>query len=166
MERGEAEGSQICQVKIYSYKRMCWPANTVGAFFVALLLIDIYQKKYTDLPYHAVYGVAMTFLFWLICNLAGESISGGVLIIPAVFLSVFLFTVWFIDESIKNRGCCMNCGGDCQKTCKKGHLVKKAPIDSTVVPGTSLPGTSSLFGLLGIYPVTQCNNTLTATHII
>ena len=129
---------------------MCWPANTVGAFFVAILLIDMFQKNYADLPYHAVYGVILTFLFWLLCSFIGESVSGGILIVPAVFLCVFLFTVWFINESIKNRGCCMDCG----TKCKKGRLVKK-----------SSSSNNSITGILTSTPIGQCNNTLTSTQV-
>ena len=109
---------------------MCWPANTVGAFFIALLAFDIFQKNYKDLPLHALYGVVVTFLFWVLCYLVGDTVSGGILVIPLVFLIVFLFSIWFIIESIKNRGCCMNCPGECGPTCKKGHIVKKgtAPV--------------------------------------
>jgi hypothetical protein len=127
MERGEEEGAEIRQglIKILAYKRMCWPANTVGAFFIALLVFDMVQKNYKDLPLHALYGIVLTFLFWLLCYLVGDTVSGGILVIPMVFLIVFLFSIWFIIESIKNRGCCMNCPGECGSTCKKGRIVKK-----------------------------------------
>ena len=127
MERGEEEGAEIRQglIKILAYKRMCWPANTVGAFFIALLAFDIVQKNYKDLPLHALYGVVVTFLFWVMCYLVGDTVSGGVLVIPLVFLIVFLFSIWFIIQSIKNRGCCMNCPGECGPACKKGRIIKK-----------------------------------------
>ena len=98
---------------------MCWPANVVGAFFIAVLIFDMVQKNYGDLPYHALAGVVMTFLFWLMCSLVSVSLSGALLIIPAVFLTVFLFTVWFMNESLKQRGCCMDCNG-------KGSCVSKS----------------------------------------
>lgn len=168
---------------------MCWPANTVGAFFIALLAFDMVQKNYKDLPLHALYGVVVTFLFWVLCYLVGDTVSGGILVIPLVFLIVFLFSIWFIIESIKNRGCCMNCPGECGPTCKKGHLVKKgtAPADSdtesvlsrfnigaagaagaasggatTTTTSSSNPFTR-IFGSIGAN--TKCSNILTATPV-
>jgi len=88
---------------------MCWPANTVGAFFLALLVFDVSKKNYEVLPYHALIGVLLTGIFWLACILMGSSIAAAILVVPAVFASVFLFTIWFTNESIKNRGCCMKC---------------------------------------------------------
>ena len=145
---------------------MCWPANTIGAFFVALLILDMFQKNYTDLPYHALYGGVITFLFWVLCSFIGESVTGGILVIPAVFLSIFLFTIWFTNESMKKRGCCMNCGGDSQKTCKKGRLVKKSTIDSSSGVNTAETTTlSTILGTSSLGAVTKCNNTLTATSL-
>jgi hypothetical protein len=169
---------------------MCWPANTVGAFFIALLVFDIAQKNYKDLPLHALYGVVVTFLFWVMCYLVGDTVSGGILVIPLVFLIVFLFSIWFILESIKNRGCCMNCPGECDDKCKKGRIVKKgsAPLgadtetllarfnivsgataaDSTGSTTTTTSSSSSnpflrIFGNLGAS--TKCSNMLTATPV-
>jgi uncharacterized membrane protein len=168
---------------------MCWPANTVGAFFIALLVFDMVQKNYKDLPLHALYGVVVTFLFWLMCYLVGETVSGGILVIPLVFLIVFLFSIWFIIESIKNRGCCMNCSGEYGESadkCKKGHLVKKgtapsssetesvlarfnlgtagAAGDSTRLEGTTSNPLARIFGNLSAN--TKCSNILTATPIV
>ena len=170
---------------------MCWPANTVGAFFIALLVFDIAQKNYKDLPLHALYGVVVTFLFWVMCYLVGDTVSGGILVIPLVFLIVFLFSIWFILESIKNRGCCMNCSGECDDKCKKGRLVKKgsAPVAAetesllarfNLIPGgaagdatrlestttttsSSSPLLTRIFGNLGAS--TKCPNMLTATPV-
>lgn len=174
-----------------AYKRMCWPANTVGAFFIALLAFDIFQKNYKDLPLHALYGVIVTFLFWVLCYLVGDTVSGGILVIPLVFVIVFLFSIWFIIESIKNRGCCMNCPGECGPTCKKGRLVKKgtAPLaadtesllarfnigaaatgtetgsttTTTTTTTTSSNPFTQIFGNLGAN--TKCSNMLTATPV-
>lgn len=169
---------------------MCWPANTVGAFFIALLAFDIFQKNYKDLPLHALYGVVVTFLFWVMCYLVGDTVSGGILVIPLVFLIVFLFSIWFVIQSIKNRGCCMNCTGECDDKCKKGRIIKKgsAPIaaetesllarfnigargDATKPEGSTTTTSSSsssnpflrIFGNLSAN--TKCSNMLSATPV-
>ena len=101
---------------------MCWPANITGAFFVALLIFDIIQKDYSSLPLHGIIGVCVTGLLWLVCWLAGSSIAMATLVVPLIFIGIFLLSVWFMNESMKARGCCMTCNGD---KAKKGHLVKK-----------------------------------------
>lgn len=110
---------------------MCWPANTVGAFFIAVLIFDMVQKNYGDLPYHAIAGVVMTFLFWLVCSFVSVSVSGALLVVPAVFISVFLFTVWFMNESLKQRGCCMNCNGECNAQGKCRFVKRVQPLNSS-----------------------------------
>ena len=99
---------------------MCWPAYIVGAFFVALVAFDIIQKDYSSLPQHSIIGVCVTGLLWLLCWLIGPSITMGTLVVPLVFIAIFLFSVWFMNESMKARGCCMTCGDS-----RIGRLVKK-----------------------------------------
>jgi uncharacterized membrane protein YfhO len=135
---------------------MCWPANVVGAFFIAVLIFDMVEKKYGDLPYHALAGVVLTFLFWLICSFVSVSVSGALLIVPATFIIVFLFTIWFMNESLKQRGCCMNCNGNCGK---KGRLVKK---DSTTTSSISSTSSTNLSSSNSKTPE-KCIATLTAS---
>ena len=132
---------------------MCWPANVVGAFFIAVLIVDMVQKNYGDLPYHTLTGVVVTFLFWLVCSFVSVSVSGALLVVPAVFLIVFLFTVWFMDESMKQRGCCLKCNGNCNA---KPHFVKRehplnapAPTCKSTLTATPAP------------PAPTCTSTLT-----
>ena len=101
---------------------MCWPAYIVGAFFVALVAFDIIQKDYSSLPQHGVLGVCVTGLLWLLCWLIGPSITMATLVVPLIFIGIFLFSVWLMNESMKARGCCMTCNGDKEK---KGRLVKR-----------------------------------------
>jgi len=150
---------------------MCWPANTVGAFFIAVIIFDMIQKNYSDLPYHAMAGVVMTFLFWLVCSFVSVSVSGALLIVPAVFLTVFLFTVWFMNESLKQRGCCMNCSGDANK---KGKLVKReTPLNgsastsnasNTSTSSTFFKWLQSIFNPSAISGTETCKTTLTGTQ--
>lgn len=88
----------------------CWPANIVGAFFVALLIFDAIIGDYHELIPHSVYGILATTSFWLLCLLIGEEISGAVLVVPSVVILIFVFSVWFIGQSMKNRGYCMSRG--------------------------------------------------------
>lgn len=120
---------------------MCWPAYIVGAFFVGLLSFDIIQKDYSSLPHHGVAGVCVTGLLWGLCWLVGPSITMATLVVPLIFLGIFLFSVWLMNESMKARGCCMTCNGDKEKKCR---LVKKepkecAPITPVKAPASCIP---------------------------
>lgn len=120
---------------------MCWPANIVGIFFVALIIFDIVQKEYSSLPYHGILGVCVTGLLWGLCWLIGPSATMATLIVPLIFAGIFLFTIWFTNESMKKRGCCMTCNGD---TPKKGRLVKRdTPKDGTTNSDTTNSDTNS-----------------------
>ena len=88
----------------------CWPANIVGAFFVALLIFDTMTGDYDDLLPHSAAGIVFTFIFWLVCYGLGESVSAAVLVVPSVVLIVFVFTIWFVGQSMKHRGYCMSKG--------------------------------------------------------
>ena len=108
----------------------CWPANSVGAFFLALLVFDMVQGDYSDLPFHSLIGLVLTGLFWAICSFVGVSISGGILLVPATFLIVFLFAMWMAGRSF--QGCCMDCPEKSQCKPKKWHL--KPRTDSCAPP--------------------------------
>jgi len=88
----------------------CWPANIVGAFFVALLIFDAMSGEYDDLLPHSAAGIVFTFVFWLLCHGVGESVSAAVLVVPSVVLVVFVFSIWFVGKSMKQRGYCMSKG--------------------------------------------------------
>jgi|Laugrespbdmm15sn_2_1035079.scaffolds.fasta_scaffold61469_2 hypothetical protein len=88
---------------------MCWPAGAAGAFFSALIVMDIVQKDYAKLPFHGILGICVTGILWLLCELIGVSITMAILLIPTIFAAIFLLTVWFMNESMKARGCCMTC---------------------------------------------------------
>jgi len=115
--------------------RMCWPANIVGAFFIALLIFDIIQKNYSALPYHGITGILLSALLWGLCILVGPNITMATLVVPLVFVGIFLFSVWVMDESMKSRGCCMTCGKKGHLT--KGHLVKKPDHACSIRPSST-----------------------------
>jgi hypothetical protein len=97
-----------------------WPANLVGAFFLALFVFDITQKNYDQILSHAIIGVLLTGIFAGLSMSIGDNLTGPLLLIPTTFAAVFLITIWFMNESIKKRGCCMKCSDSPapQKKCK------------------------------------------------
>ena len=86
-----------------------WPANLVGAFFLALFIFDITQENYDQILGHAVLGVLLTGMFAALSMTVGNNLSRSLLLVPTTFAAVFLITIWFMNESIKKRGCCMTC---------------------------------------------------------
>jgi len=137
---------------------MCWPANTVGAFFLALLVFDVSKKNYKVLPYHASVGVFLTLIFWLVCILMGTSVAAAVLVVPAIFTSVFLFTIWFTDESAKNRGCCMKCNAPKPPPAKCKPVVVGGLSASPILTNSTLPSrVGDISGDLSGNKETQCN---------
>ena len=87
----------------------CWPALVSGAFSLTLLLIDIYSDNWNDLPNHAIFGIVFTGIFFVLCQLVSESVSGAVLVVTALLMVVFGLTIWFVGTSVRNRGCCLQC---------------------------------------------------------
>jgi len=87
--------------------------------------MDIAQKEYSSLPFHGILAVCVTGILWLLCELIGQPLTLAVLVIPLIFAGIFLFTVWFMNESMKKRGCCMTCG---EAKSGKPKLVKRKEV--------------------------------------
>ena len=99
----------------------CWPSNTVGAFFVALLIIDTIYGNFIDLPFHAIVGIILTCVFWLLCSTFGVGISGAVLLVPAIVVVVIICNTIFTHlTGIDDCGCDV-----CRKKRFIVHLKKK-----------------------------------------
>jgi hypothetical protein len=111
----------------------CWPAYTVGAFFLALILFDMGSNQWSDLPMHGLVGVGFTLLFWLLCSVIGPSVTGGILVVPAVVLVIFMASVYITGQSLQNRGYCASHG------CSQIILEKKVPPTTTQNPNCPLP---------------------------
>lgn len=86
-----------------------WPSYTVGAFFLALILYDMINNDWIDLPYHAVIGLILTGIYTLICIFSSDTVAGAALLIPAVALIGFMAALWMSGENLKSRGCCVQC---------------------------------------------------------
>ncbi len=87
----------------------CWPATVAGSFSLVLLLFDLYYDKWNDLPHHAMFGIVFTGLFVFVCSFVNESVSGALLVVPALLFIVFAISIYVVGTSIRNRGCCLNC---------------------------------------------------------
>ena len=93
----------------------CWPANVVGAFFVSVLIIDCIMGTYGNLLTHSIVGIIVTIIFFMICGTLGEDLSASLLVVPSILILVFVLSLWFIGESLRNRGYCIK-----KDTCDPG----------------------------------------------
>jgi hypothetical protein len=105
----------------------CWPANLVGAFFLALIIFDMVYQKWDNIVSHILLGLVFTGLFWGICAGISESVSGGILAVPVVFLIVFLGTAWFFNKYKTPTVVCPS---------EKDECAKKARVKAILVPRT------------------------------
>ena len=74
----------------------------------------------------------------------GDNLTGPLLLIPTTFAAVFLITIWFMNESIKKRGCCMKCSDSPapQKKCKStSPVAPPAPAPKKCKSSTVLTAT-------------------------
>lgn len=67
------------------------------------------QENWKDLPYHAIIGIVVTAVYYVICMVLGELISGATLFIPLLLLAMFVLASWLLQQHIKKNNCCMTC---------------------------------------------------------
>jgi hypothetical protein len=131
----------------------CWPATIVGAFFIVLILFDVYISNYKDLPMHGVTGVLLTLVFWVICSTLGENLSAGILVVPATFTIVFILGIWFAKKSLQNRGCCVSCGtvgGSCVCPTEEKEVPVKPKCDPPAPKPKCKPDPNSKQGIINL----------------
>lgn len=122
----------------------CWPANLVGAFFLALVIFDMVYQKWDDIVSHILLGLVFTGLFWGICAGISESVSGGILAVPVVFLIVFLGTAWFFNKYKTPTVVCPSENDECAKKARvKAILVPRTDGCPPPFPKDGSPGTTS-----------------------
>ena len=83
--------------------------NILGIFCISVIIYDVLQNNWEDLPYHSIVSIVFLSFFHLACLLLGDTISLAILLIPAVVILVSLVTVWFTSKSLNAQGCCMTC---------------------------------------------------------
>ncbi len=79
---------------------VCLPAIATTAYFVAIVLLDLYNSDWARVPGHALFGVFATLLILFICERASETMAWILLAAPLglVFLS-YLFSLWYTTKS-------------------------------------------------------------------
>jgi hypothetical protein len=101
---------------------VCLPAIATTACFVALILLDLYNRDWRRIPGHSLFGVFAVLLILFICQKGSETIAWILLGSPfvLVFLS-YLFSLWFesksVDPSPSECPCCSFNPCHCRKPC-------------------------------------------------
>ena len=78
---------------------VCTPAIATTAYFVAIILLDLYNREWSRIPGRALSGVFATLLILFICERASETVAWILLGAPLaiVFLSYFVSS-WFTKK--------------------------------------------------------------------
>ena len=121
---------------------LCWPVYIVGGFFISLLIVDMYQYSWDQLPYHAGLGIFFTGLYYTFCILFGDEISMAVLFVPVIFVLMFFITSWLFYNNIKAQNCCIRCGKTDTDT-TTGTTGTPTTTGTTGTTGTPTTGTPS-----------------------
>lgn len=50
------------------------------------------------MPGHIVVGFVLIILFFVLCWILGDTVTGAILVVPAVVLVIFLAAVWFTNK--------------------------------------------------------------------
>jgi len=113
--------------------------NILGIFCISVIIYDVLKNNWDDLPYHAIVSIIFLSFFYGSCLILGDTISLGILLIPAIVIIISLATVWFTTQSLNAQGCCMKCKrptADC-----KQPVLKATPLPTC--PPTKLTATRS-----------------------
>lgn len=83
--------------------KACTPAITTGAFFIAVLFLDLTQYNWHRIPGHAIFAVFAIVLVQFICERTTDSVAWSILSIPLVFiLLAYFFRLGYSQTKIKD----------------------------------------------------------------
>jgi hypothetical protein len=79
---------------------VCTPAIATTAYFVAIVLLDLYNRDWARIPGHALFGVFATLLILFICQRASEMVAWILLAAPLgiTFIAYFVSS-WMAKPS-------------------------------------------------------------------
>lgn len=79
---------------------VCAPGIATTAYFVAVILLDLYNREWNRIPGHALFGVFATLLILFVCEKASEVVAWILLVAPLViaFISYYL-SIWLSKDS-------------------------------------------------------------------
>ncbi len=109
---------------------VCLPAIAATAYFIAVILLDLYNRNWKQIPVHALFGVFAVLLILFICERASEAVAWILLFAPLGFvLFGYLASSWLtspksedipIDPPSSSCGqcpCCSYRSCRCRRPC-------------------------------------------------
>lgn len=69
----------------------CLPATFATAYFIAVILMDLYTRDWRRVPGHALFGVFAVLLLGFICEKGSEGMAWILLLAPLIFLILGYF---------------------------------------------------------------------------
>jgi hypothetical protein len=126
---------------------LCPAAITAGAIFTALVVKDIYEQNYKDIPLRLVGGIFSVLGLAALCKYVGDTAGWILLLIPFFVLIVGFYIVWVEGTAdpkppVAQMDCCgicsqcpCKCGGSWPTDCDGVPLPPPPP----VVPPTPKP---------------------------
>jgi hypothetical protein len=106
---------------------VCLPAIAATAYFIAVILLDLYNRNWKQIPGHALFGVFAVLLVLFICQRASESVAWILLAAPLGFVLVgYLASLWVtspksdnipVDPPSNQCPCCSYKACRCRRPC-------------------------------------------------
>jgi hypothetical protein len=106
---------------------VCFPAIAATAYFIAVILLDLYNRNWNQIPGHALFGVFAVLLILFICERASEFVAWILLAAPLVFVALgYIFSMWFsspksdtlpVDPPCNQCPCCSYRPCRCRRPC-------------------------------------------------
>ena len=83
---------------------VCLPAIAATAYFVSVILLDLYNRNWNQVPGHALFGVFATLLILFICQKASETVAWILLAAPFAFILLgYLVTLWSSSNATEQQ---------------------------------------------------------------
>jgi hypothetical protein len=101
----------------------CVPAYTTGAIFTSLILMDLFNRNWREIPVRFIFGAFAVLLMTYICQTYGPNLGWVLLGIPAFVLVLGFFYLWSDSGKPKpahaeERPSCSGCPCCRKKPCR------------------------------------------------
>ena len=108
---------------------VCLPTVATAALFTAVIIYDLYDRNWSRIPGHGLFGVFATLLMLFICQRTSDWVAWSILAIPIVFCfaaSFFTQTSAPVPASVPEAtatldtsSCCNSNPRGCMRPCRK-----------------------------------------------
>jgi hypothetical protein len=142
-----------------------YPVCVTVAFFLAVILHDVFTRSSEKIPKHALEALVITLLMIFLSFRDMELISWGVLLIPATVLIICYFLGRSSKVSLQHVGDTLytsyTSGSEPTPNTKPDVATHACPVAASgspsILSSTSSPATSSSINTNMFTPITSCN---------